>query len=252
MIHAVPDNWYESFFSGINCEMWERALPDEFNSAEAGFLVDTMEIGNRSEILDIPCGFGRLAIPLAKRGFNLTCVDISERFMMALDKKVKEENLSIRTIYGNILSIDLAGSYDGAICMGNSFGYFDYKGMEIFVKKLSSCLRPHARFIINSGMVAESILPKIPAEMNYVLGDLSMQISNEYVAEESYMVSHLTYKKGNHSEQHSFKHYVYTIGEIKRLLRTCDLKIIKLYSGLDKTDYKLGDPQVYIVCEKMV
>ena len=250
-MNTVPDNWYESFFTGINCEMWERALPDEFNLAEARFLIDLMEIEKGSDILDIPCGFGRLAIPLAKSGYNLTCVDISERFMMALNKKVKEENLSIHTIYGNILSIDLTGSYDGAICMGNSFGYFDYKGMETFVKKLSLCLKPNARLIINSGMLAESILPKIPGEKTYVLGDLSMQINNEYIVEESLMVSHLTYKQNDLSEQHSYKHYVYTIAETKRLLIAVDLKIIKLYSGLDKIPYKLGDPQVYMVCEKM-
>ena len=251
MKNAVPDNWYESFFTGINCEMWERAIPDEMSSAEAAFLTDIMEIGNGSEILDIPCGFGRLAIPLATRGLNLTCIDISERFLSALDKKVKEENLSIRTIHGNILSMDLTGAYDGAFCIGNSFGYFDYAGMVIFIKKLSACLKPNARFIIHSGMVAESILPKIPLEKTYVLGDLSMRINNEYVAEESYMVSHLTYKQGDHSEQHSFKHYVYTIGEITRLLGAFDLKVIKLFSGLEKIAYKLGDPQVYIVCEKM-
>lgn len=250
MTNTVPDNWYESFFTGINCEMWERAMPGEMNTAEAAFLMDLMEVEKGSDILDIPCGFGRLAIPLAKKGFNLTCVDISERFIKALETKVSEENLPIRTIHGNILSMELSGSYDAAYCMGNSFGYFDYAGMEIFVKKLSSCLKPKARFIIHSGMVAESILPKIPGDKNYVLGDLSMQIHNEYHVEESYLVSHLTYKKDNHSEEHRFKHYVYTIAEIKRLLGAFDLKIINLYSGLDKTDYKLGDPQVYIVCEK--
>lgn len=250
MINTVPDNWYESFFTGINCEMWERAMPEEVNTAEAGFLNDLLEVQKGSNILDIPCGFGRLAIPLAKRGFSLTCVDISEHFITALDKKVKEENLPIRTIHGNILSMDLNGSYDGAYCMGNSFGYFDYRGMEIFVKKLSSCLKPRGRFMIHSGMVAESILPKMPGEKSYVLGDLTMQIHNEYNVEESYLVSRLTYQKNNHSEEHSFKHYVYTIGEIRRLLRASGLKIIKLYSGPDKTDYKPGDPQVYIVCEK--
>jgi 2-polyprenyl-3-methyl-5-hydroxy-6-metoxy-1,4-benzoquinol methylase len=35
-------------------------------SAEAGFLIDSMEIGVETDMLDIPCGFGRLAIPLAR------------------------------------------------------------------------------------------------------------------------------------------------------------------------------------------
>ncbi|MEJ0080292.1 MAG: class I SAM-dependent methyltransferase [Puia sp.] len=49
------------------------------------------ERGKGSAILDIPSGFGRLAIPLARSGYTLTCVDISERFLSGLDKVVKAE-----------------------------------------------------------------------------------------------------------------------------------------------------------------
>ena len=79
--------------------MWERVIPEDMSTVEAGFLNDlmeSMESGWGSHILDILCGFGRLAVPLAKRGYHLTCVDISERFILSLDEKVKEENLSIR------------------------------------------------------------------------------------------------------------------------------------------------------------
>jgi len=77
------------------------------------FLMDVLKIKNRSEILDIPCGFGRLAIPLARKGFRLSGVDISEQFITILDKKVAEEKLPVRTIHGNVLTMDLTGSYDG-------------------------------------------------------------------------------------------------------------------------------------------
>ena len=250
MENKVQDNWYEHFFTGINCEMWERAIPDNLTAKEVDFLIDVMNVKPGSELLDIPCGFGRLSIPLAKRGFKLTGVDISEQFITGFKNKIKGNDIPIRILQGNILSLEIPGSYDGAFCMGNSFGYFDYQGMEIFVKKLAACLKPGARFVINSGMVAESIIPKIPQEKTYILGDLSMQINNEYIVSDSYMISHLTYTKNGLTEQHSYKHYVHTIGEIKRLLGVFKLKIIALYNGFEKGTYQLGDPQVYIVCEK--
>ena len=252
MSNPVPDNWYETFFSGINCEMWERAGTDDWTEKEVSFLIDVMNMRRGAGILDIPCGTGRHAIRLAKNGFNLTCVDISEEFISGLTHRVKEENLSIQVIQGNILSLDLTGSFDGAFCLGNAFGYLDYKGMTVFIKKVAACLKPGSRFIINSGMVAESILPKIPGEKTYTLGDLSMQVNNEYVVSDSYMVSHLKYTKNKHSETHSFKHYVYTIGEIKRLLGLFDLSILAMYNAVDKTAYKLGDQQVYLVAEKII
>jgi cyclopropane fatty-acyl-phospholipid synthase-like methyltransferase len=250
MEQKVEDNWYEHFFSGINCEMWERAIPEDLSSKEADYLIGVMGVKKGAEILDIPCGYGRLAIPLAKKGFKLTCLDISEQFLKGLDRKVEEERLSIRTVRGNILTLDIIGMYDGAYCMGNSFGYFDFAGMNLFVKKVAACLKPGARFIINSGMAAESILTHIPPEKTYVLGDLTMQINNEYIVEDSCLVPHLTYTKNGLSESHGFKHYVYTIAEIKRLLVSYDFEIIALHSGFQKEPYALGDPQVYMVCEK--
>ncbi len=164
MSNIVPDNWYETFFSGINCEMWEKAIPKDWTEKEASFLMDVMNIKRGASILDIPCGTGRLAVSLARKGFNVTGVDISEEFIKGLNQRVKEDNLSIQVIQGNILSFELTGSFDGAYCLGNSFEYFDYEGMKVFVKKVAACLKPGSRFIINSGMVAESILPKIPPE----------------------------------------------------------------------------------------
>jgi cyclopropane fatty-acyl-phospholipid synthase-like methyltransferase len=251
MDNYVPDNWYETFFSGINCEMWEKAVPGDWTEKEASFLIDTMNIQKGQSILDIPCGTGRLAIELAKKEFNMTCVDISEEFMTGLIQRIKAENLPIRAIQGNILSLELTGSFDGAYCLGNSFGYFDYEGMKIFVKKVSERLRPGGRFIINSGMVAESILTKIPPEKTYTLEGLTMQVNNVYFASDSYMVSHLKYTKNDHIEQHSFKHFVYTMGEIKRLLGLFGLNVQAMYNSIDKTPYGLGDAQVYLVAEKI-
>ena len=250
MEHKVQDNWYESFFSGINCEMWEGAIPEDLSIKEADYLIGVMGIKTGAEILDVPCGYGRLSVPLAKRGFHITGLDISKQFLTELVRKVEEERLSIRTIWGNILTLDITGVYDGAYCMGNSFGYFDITGMNQFVKKVAACLKPGARFIINSGMVAESILAHMPLEKTYVLGDLTMQINNEYILEDSCLVPHLTYTKNGISETHHFKHYVYTIGEIKRLLASYELELIALHSGFQMEPYAIGDPQVYMVCEK--
>jgi SAM-dependent methyltransferase len=252
MTDSVSDSWYENFFSGINCEMWEKAIPEDWTQKEVSFLVDVLQIGNGGSILDIPCGTGRLAMPLAKKGFQVTGVDISKEFIKGLAHRVKVENLSIQGIQGNILTLPLTGSFDGAYCMGNSFGYFDYQGMNVFIQKVAACLKPGSRFVINSGMLAESILPRIPPNKSFIIEDLTMHVENEYVVKDSYLVSHLTYTKTNFAEKHKFKHYVYTMGEIKRLLASAGLQISYMYNSFTKTGYELGDEQVYLIAEKVI
>lgn len=122
--------------------------------------------------------------------------------------------------------------------------------MKAFVTNVASALKPGGRFVINSGMVAESILTHFPPTNRYALGDLTMDILNSYEAEDSYMTTELTYTKAGHSEKHYFKHYVYTLSEIKRLPAGCGLRTIAVFNSPAEMKYQLGDQQMYLVAEK--
>jgi cyclopropane fatty-acyl-phospholipid synthase-like methyltransferase len=251
MTIKINDNWYEDFFYGINCELWEKAVSAEWTSKEVDFLVQHLAVEKGATILDIPCGFGRHAIDLAKRGFEVTGVDISATFVKTLREKVKAEKLPIKVIEADVLEVNLEQQFMGAICMGNSFGYFDFDKMKVFVERVSASLTKGAKFIINSGMIAESILPNFAAHKLFTVGDINMDVQNIYDIGNSCMISKLTYTKNEITEQHAFKHYVFTLSEVKRLLSLYELKVVGTYNSPDGLDYQLGDPQIYIVAQKM-
>lgn len=247
---TIHNEWYTNFFSGLNCEMWERAVSSEWTTSEVDFLIETMEISPSNAILDVPCGYGRHAIELAKQGFQVTGIDISAEFLQTLQKRVDADKLSVTLVHDDILTTEIDSLFDGAYCLGNSFGYVDYDGMNRFVANVAKALKPGARFVINSGLVAESILTHFPKTGHYVLGDLTIDISNSYVIGESYMATELIYTKPDRSETHYFKHYVYTLSEIKRMLAKNGLRTIAVYNSTEKLAYQLGDQQLYLVAEK--
>src|SRR3954453_11293050 len=253
MSNEISDNWYEDFFQGINCEIWKKAIPSEVTKQEVDFLVSELKLQQGQNILDIPCGFGRHAIELEKRGFNVTGVDISQTFIQDLTEKINSGGLNIKAIQADILAIQLNEKFSGAICLGNSFGYFNFNKMKVFVEKVSSSLETGSKFIINSGMIAESILPNFlhySKNNTYTFGDITMDVTNIYHARDSYMISNVHYTKDDKIEEHSFKHYVFTLSEVLRLLKLYGLHTIATYSSTSKEEYKLGDPQVYIVAKK--
>jgi cyclopropane fatty-acyl-phospholipid synthase-like methyltransferase len=93
MTNEISDNWYEDFFEGINCEIWKKAMPSEVTKQEVDFLVSELKLQQGQNILDMPCGFGRHAIELEKRGFNVTGADISQTFIQDLTEKINSEGL---------------------------------------------------------------------------------------------------------------------------------------------------------------
>ncbi len=221
MTNSLPisDTWYESFFTGINCELWEKAVSAEWNHQEADFLFGLLQMKPGQRLLDIPCGNGRLSVELSAKNLLVTGVDLSETFIRSLNKKIENEKLPIHTLRADMLSFEVDHLFSGAICMGNSFGYFNAEKMDAFVERVSACLLPGARFIINSGMIAESILPTFSKQKSFTVGDIQMDITNTYQPTDSLMVSTILYTKAGATETHAFKHYVFTLGEVKRLLK---------------------------------
>ena len=52
-------------------------------------------------------------------------------------------------------------TFDGAWCMGNSFGYLDAAATDRFLAGVAQVLRPSAHFLIDVATAAESILPHL-------------------------------------------------------------------------------------------
>lgn len=250
MNHLIKDDWYRGFFTGINCELWQKAVSADWTEAEVNFLAVHLNLQNGCRLLDIPCGYGRHSIALAKRGAIVTAVDISETFIRQLHEKVVAENLAVTPVLADMIDVKLDRVFDGAICMGNSFGYFDRALMQQFIGVVAKALKPGARFIINSAMVAESILPNFSAAKSFVVDDIQMDIANSYDVVDSCMITGITYTRNGVIEQYAFRHYVLTMAGISHMLNDAGLRVAGLYGDISGNSYKLGDQQVYIVSEK--
>lgn len=70
-------------------------------------------------VLDLGCGTGRLAIPLARRGKDVTGIDRSLAMLAYAGKKAG--NLAIRWVEGDVRDFDLGGEFDLIIACGHAF-----------------------------------------------------------------------------------------------------------------------------------
>lgn len=74
-------------------------------------------------ICDLACGTGNFTIEFAKRGYNMTGVDISVDMLNIAKKKALKEKLDILFLNQNLFELDLYGSMGAFICMIDGFNY---------------------------------------------------------------------------------------------------------------------------------
>ncbi|KPU63358.1 hypothetical protein EP1X_03185 [Thermococcus sp. EP1] len=75
------------------------------------------------KILDIACGEGTFAVEMAKRGFQVVGVDISEEMLKFAKEKAKNENVNVEFICGDMRSLDFDEEFDLATCWYDSLNY---------------------------------------------------------------------------------------------------------------------------------
>ena len=76
---------------------------------------------NGSEILELGCGTGRLAIPLLKEGANYTGLEISEKFCIYTEKKIIENNFVPNIMNNDFRNFNINKQYDMIFIGFNTF-----------------------------------------------------------------------------------------------------------------------------------
>lgn len=233
--------WYQTFFDGLATRSWQQALPASLTEAEVLFILEKTALPPGAGVLDVPCGFGRHTLALAERGYAVTGVDISETYIRQLSAEVETRNLPVRLIHGDALRVPLGGPYDAVICMGNSFGYAPEPVMRRLLRRLGAVTKPGGALVLNTGVLAETLLPNLKTSAEYQTGDVTMRIRNRYHPLQSVLETSMTFVRGDETEEKTAFHHVFTLAEVARLLRAAGFDRTEAYGGPDGKPYAVGD-----------
>jgi SAM-dependent methyltransferase len=174
----VQSNWWESFFEGWVVSLWLQAMPPEVTEAEADNLARLLAVPAGGEILDVPCGGGRLTLPMAARGFRMTGVDLSSGFLAHAASR--DSAAAVAWEQRDMRDLPWPGRFDGAFCVGNSFGYLDDEGNAAFLRAVRAALKPGARFVLETPMVIENLLGHLQPRPWWKTGDVHLLVENHY------------------------------------------------------------------------
>jgi SAM-dependent methyltransferase len=248
---ASPD-WWKDFFSGLVVEFWKSAIPDAATSADADFFMRRLALEPGDQVLDVPCGHGRFALELARRGCRVTGVDISADFLAVARNAAQAQGLAISWRQSDMRDLPSQGEFDAVLCAGNSFGYFDDAGNEAFLAAVAGALRPGGRFLLDLGWIAESRFPNFVSDREIEAGGVRFSAHNTYDPITARVESRYKLTKGNVTEERAALQRVYAANEVLRLLSNAGFEDFQLYGSLAGEPYALGSPRLLLVGRRTV
>jgi len=93
-------------------------------------------------ILDLGCGTGGHVLPLARRGYKMAGLDLSEHMLEIAQDKLKSESLEADLRQGNIIEYDFDQKYDSVISM---FAVYSYVTQNEDLLSSFKCAKKHLK-----------------------------------------------------------------------------------------------------------
>jgi SAM-dependent methyltransferase len=145
-----PAETWDAFFS----DFYLRAYADEERQGEADAqalaAARLSRCPEEGELLDVPCGFGRHAVPLARAGYRVTGVDRSESLLIEARRRAGAARWPkvVRADYRDLPFKD--ESFDAAVNLFSSIGYLGDEEDTKALVEIRRVLRPGARLVIET------------------------------------------------------------------------------------------------------
>jgi cyclopropane fatty-acyl-phospholipid synthase-like methyltransferase len=245
----VPADWYQTFFTAPVNSFWEKMVPPEATEADLGFLSNHLATEPPARILDMPCGAGRHALGLARLGYDVTGVDLSEDAVAQASATANDATLPARFVRGDMRRFEADEPFDALVCFGNSISYFDQDGMQAFLGTLAACVRKSGRLLLDTYCCAESIFPLQDERiLEFEGGTYSSRF--RYDAFASALSTAAGLRLGDEVHSLLYTHHVVTSGALVRSLGEAGFEAITLYADTDDAPFAPGSPRLLLVARR--
>lgn len=221
----------------------ELVKDDEATKAWVSWIEAFVKTGS---LLDLACGSAEITIALAKDGFKVSGLDLSEQ--MIDHAKAKEGAASLDLRVGNMLDLSKLGQFDSISCLCDSFNYLlDKADVETFFKEVHDHLTVGGHFFMDMHSMDRLIEFEEPFNETGHFDDCDYQW--EINSEDDYIYQEFAFYPENGNmilERHIQR--VYDPAWIKELLS----KYFDVISV--RTDFELEGVQegekIFYVCQK--
>jgi SAM-dependent methyltransferase len=250
---AQNSAWYVDFFRDDYLNVYGHLFTAERAEKEAAFAAKALQLKAGDSLLDLCCGQGRHCLPLARRGFQVTGLDLNPAYLELARHSARAENAGLQVIPGDMREIPFSSHFDAIVNMYSSFGYLESEAEDAKVlASIANALKPEGRLLLD-------MLNREWAVANYIQhdwhagpdGTLYVELRELDLASSRMHVSFSIVGPGG-GRRDSIGHHIrlYTLTETVRLLERAGMTMTGVYGGFDGESYSIDTRRMIILAQK--
>ena len=209
------------------------------------------------KILDLACGTGSITVPLAKRGYSLTGIDLSAEMLALAQNKSDEAGVKLRLSEQNIAKFQAGSGFDAVICSFDGINYLTSpRNVQSCFSCVSEALSDDGVFIfdVSTPYKYEHILADNAFVYEY--DDLFLSWQNYFDKRSGLCDFYLTFFVK--AENGSWKRYdetqcqrKYTPVRLESMLKEAGLQVVRTVADTDFSPLADDSDRCFFICKKI-
>ncbi|MCH7738003.1 MAG: class I SAM-dependent methyltransferase [Chloroflexi bacterium] len=242
----LPDAVWESMVGPF----LSRPASLEQAAVEVDAILSLTSVAPSARVLDLCCGMGRHALELARRGFSVTGVDRTVKFLDQARQQAREEGLTIEFLRQDMRAFRQPNSFDMALNLNTSFGYFEDPADDLqVIRNIHASLLPGGILVLQT--IGKEVLARIFQERDWSEIEGSLFLQERRPAEDWGRMDVRWIKiTSGQREEWSFTHRLFAATELAALMREAGFQSVKTYGDLEGGPYDNTARKLVIVAQK--
>ncbi|MBN1846512.1 MAG: class I SAM-dependent methyltransferase [Sedimentisphaerales bacterium] len=246
------DRWYEDFFDEWYLRYWVQWIEPGHTGQDADAIERFLRLGPRSRVLDLCCGQGRHSLELARRGYRLVGLDLSDTLLAEARRQAGQEGLAIEFVSGDMRRIPFENAFDGVFNFYTAFGYFaDDRDNQAVLNAVAGALKPGGRFLLDypclegrmAGWKTERVIEFDDGTI--MTHQITHDVFDQTIRND---VLYITADNRRHRTGFTLRHYYGR--ELRRCLGRAGLDVVAVYGDKQGKELTNRDDRMLIVAQK--
>jgi SAM-dependent methyltransferase len=203
-------------------------------------------------VLDLAGGYGRIAIPLALKGYRMTVLDLSEEFLRVGRERAAAAGVSLEWMHADMRDPPQTAGFDAVLSLFSSFGYFETdEENERVLRAAAGALKPGGWFLLDS-INREPLVRGEPFFHWIEAPDvISLDRSTfDLVSGRVYTERTFYDLRTRERKDYSFNVRLFTPAEYQNLLRRAGFSACTFFGGLDRSPLTAQSRRIVVLAQK--
>lgn len=241
--------WYETIFDERYPELFGPLEHDPED--EVAGIVGLLEVPEGASIVDVGCGRGRHAIPLSRRGYRVTGVDISEKMLRMARERAARENVAVEWIREDMREFLRPETFDACLSLFTSFGYFTDEENEMVLRNMAKSLKKSGTLLLDLRNAQKGLAGEEDHEMTCSVPAGRLRLSVRFDPEDrrAYAEHELTRPDGIRILSR-FDVRIYSEDELKKMTDRAGMRIHAVHGSFDGAPFTRGAERMVVIARK--